>query len=153
VQAIAVLEDADERVGDVEFIAVVDDGGEAVQEIFVHAPLRAEWLGYFENGLDGGFVVLVDIGAPFAVAFVYAVSEAGEEVEVEVVVGVDKAGEGEGAAEVEGGLGVGGRGGGVEGGLGSRLGDGGRGRLEGGDPAFRDPKVMETFDAGEAKVI
>jgi hypothetical protein len=72
-ETITFLEDGDEGAAGVEVFAMVDDGGEPVEEVFVDAPLRAERLWDSEDGIDGGTVVGVDIGAPFGVVVVDAV--------------------------------------------------------------------------------
>ncbi|WP_431218017.1 hypothetical protein ACQ86N_32865 [Puia sp. P3] len=93
VEVVAVLKDGDGRIVDRQVFAVVDDGGEAVEQVLVDAPLGAEVLGDFQDGLDVFLVGAMDIVSPLAVVGVAGVAEGGEEVEIEVVVGVDEAGE------------------------------------------------------------
>jgi hypothetical protein len=148
-QTIAILENGNEGCGvaagggtgaGIEAFAVVDDGGESVEEIFVDAPLRSEELGDPEDRFDRSFVVGMDVGAPFGVVVVDAVGKRGEEVEVEVVVGVDETGEDEGAVEVERRFG----------------GAGERGRAgwpDSSDLAVMDPEVVEALFIRESEII
>ena len=78
VEAVAVLENGYGGVIDVEVFAVVYDGSESIEEIFVNAPLGAECFGYLQDGLNGGVVVGVDVGAPLGVIVIDFVGEGGE---------------------------------------------------------------------------
>jgi hypothetical protein len=150
-QTMAILENGNEGGAGIEAFAVVDYGGESVEEVFVDAPLRSEGLGNPEDGFDSGFVVGMDVGTPFGVIVVDAVSKRGKEVEVEVVVGVNETGEGEGAVKVEGRFaGRSERRCGMFGGAGVF----GRGVwANGGDLAVMDPEVVETLFIRESEII
>ena len=78
VQTVTILENGYGGVIDVEVFAVVYDGSESIEKIFVNAPLDAEFFGYGEDGVDGGAVVGLDVGAPLGVIVVDPVGEGWE---------------------------------------------------------------------------
>src|ERR1700760_535350 len=80
---------------------MIDDGSEAVDEVFIHAPAGAEGLWDLQDRVDLGLIMGMDVFAPFGVVIVDLVAKRGKEIEVEVVVRVDHPREGDGAVERE----------------------------------------------------
>jgi hypothetical protein len=94
-----VLEDRDKFIVHGQYRSVVDYRGESVEEVLINTPGSTQGLGDLQYRVNFLSVAEVNIGAPFPVIGISVVAKLGEQVEVEVIVGVDEPGEGQGVGE------------------------------------------------------
>jgi hypothetical protein len=78
---------------------MIDDGCEPVEEVFINTPANAQFLRYFQDGLYFCRILVVYVPTPVGVVGLDAIAEEREEIEIEVVVGIDQPWKNEGAGQ------------------------------------------------------
>ena len=70
----------------IQFLPMMNYGGNAVKEVFINTPTDSELLGDLQHLSDLLAETLMDIGSPFGIAGIDPAFELGEQIEIQVVV-------------------------------------------------------------------